>query len=243
MEGLEQFKNRVYPFAFNSIYLDEEGQFHTGGSLPDKVDGDGHMLPYTGNTVIFLLNQGQEEERRCLIRMQDALYGACPDMLAARLTEDTFHMTLHDLKSGPPGRVSEAETQAAAGKAQELLSAVTEEPWEIRMQAVCVFNMVNTSVVLGLEPCTEEDCRRLMGLYEAFEEICPLRYPMTPHITLAYYRPGVCSGEEMKRLEAVFRKLREEKPVFTFRQADLVYAEFDDMNHYRQEGFVYKRGQ
>ncbi len=235
MEGLEQFKNRVYPFAFNSIYLDEEGRFHTGGSLPDKVDRDGRMLPYMGNTMIFLLNQKQEEGRRCLIRMQDDLYAACSDILADRLTEDTFHMTLHDLKSGPPGRISEAEIQATAGKAKELLSAVTEELWEIRMQAVCLFNMVNTSVVLGLDPCTEEDCRRLMELYEAFEEICPLHYPMTPHITLAYYRPGVCSREEMERLEAVFRNLREEKPVFAFRQEDLVYAEFDDMNHYRQE--------
>ena len=64
---------------------------------------------------------------------------------------------------------------------------------------------------------------------------------MTPHITLAYYRPGVRRREEMERLEAVFRKLREEKPVFAFRQADLVYAEFDDMNHYRQKRFVLQK--
>lgn len=57
----------------------------------------------------------------------------------------------------------------------------------IKMKSKYIFNMVDTSLVLGLYPADEGEYRRLMDLYFLFDTIKKLSYPFTPHITLAYY--------------------------------------------------------
>ncbi|MGN0298812.1 MAG: hypothetical protein ACI4C1_06505 [Lachnospiraceae bacterium] len=234
-ETLKQFKNRVYGFEYNSIYLDEAGCFQTKDSLSNKIDAEGKMCPYIGNTMVFILNKNHEQIeylRKRITWMQDILYAMCHKMLGERLQNHTLHMTLHDLKNGLPDQISEIELKSVGKAANEILMDLKKVSWKINLQTTCVFNMVNTSVVLGLEPRTDEDCRLLMELYEKFEEIHPLGYPLTPHITLAYYKPGVYWGDDIRKLEYVFEALSEEKLTVTFCAEDLIYQEFCDMNHY-----------
>ena len=89
--------------------------------------------------------------------------------------------------------------------------------------------MVNTSVVLGLTPADEESWQRLDVMYMELEKVVPLGYGMTPHITMAYFRPGVYSFEQYLPLKSTL------KPVewnVEMKMDQLVYQEFTDMNHY-----------
>lgn len=95
-----------------------------------------------------------------------------------------------------------------------------------------MFNMVNASVVLGLEPCSDLDCYRLMDLYERLEEIFPVGYQMTPHITLAYYKPGIYQENDIKKLKEAFDCLLKETFIIEFTSENLTCQDFCDMNHY-----------
>lgn len=234
-ETLEQFRERIGGFEYHSLYPDQEGCFRTNPRLNDKVDPKGRLRAYVGNTVVFTLDGAGERGnavRNGLRRLQDRLYACCPDMFAERLGEETFHMTLHDLMSGPPGQIDESVLRAAGERAEKFVEAERRALWTVRLSATCAFNMVNTSVVLGLEPCDEDSCRRLMELYGRLEEIVPLGYPLTPHITLAYYRPGVYREADMKRLETAFELPEGENFAIEFTPEDLACQDFCDMNHY-----------
>lgn len=95
-----------------------------------------------------------------------------------------------------------------------------------------VFNMVNTSVVIGFEPAEEADCRRIMSMYEELQQAVRLDYPLTPHITAAYYKPGKYGHSEIERLAGVCDMLSGEQFVIQLRIENLVYQEFADMNQY-----------
>ena len=243
LETLEQFKNRVYGFEYHSLYLDSSGKFCTNSNLCHKIDADGTMKPYLGNTVVFVFQRNGSESGRVeseaflahLAWMQEILYFRCQDMLSARLREETFHMTLHDLVNGTADRVNRDAMDAAGQKVKVLLERIRKENWILRMRTTCVFNMVNTSVVLGLEPVGEEDCSLLMRLYEQMEKIVPLGYPVTPHITLAYYKPGTYGADSIKNLEDTFRTVSKETYTVALAAEDLVYQKFCDMNQYYEE--------
>ncbi len=154
-------------------------------------------------------------------------------MLADPLEKDSFHMTLHDLLNEGAGRAAEADMQRVRTMAVEILRRIRErekEPVEMRM--TWVFNMVNTSVVIGFEPAEETDCRRIMSMYEELQQVVRLDYPLTPHITAAYYKPGRYGRGEIERLSGVFDKLSREPFVIRLRIENLVYQEFTSMNQY-----------
>ena len=122
------------------------GDFTTNPTLRKKVDEEGNLLPFVGNTVVFLLDDDTKESLR---QLQEELYRAAPDMLAKPLQMSTFHMTLHDLANGTldqPGLVE------YMNYTQERVSQILPG-WKaaapLRMRTTWLFNMVNTSIVLG----------------------------------------------------------------------------------------------
>jgi hypothetical protein len=206
--------------------LPQWGDFTTNPNLRKKVDEEGNLLPFVGNTVVFLLDEDTKEQLR---NLQEELYRAAPDMLAKPLQMSTFHMTLHDLANGTPDQPGLLEymnyTQERAS--QILLGWKAAAP--LRMRTTWLFNMVNTSIVLGLAPADEDSYTRLDAMYQAFEQILPLGYALTPHITLAYFRPGNYTAEEAACLSHALHDVNME---ITLCPADLVLQNFVDMNHY-----------
>jgi hypothetical protein len=93
-----------------------------------------------------------------------------------------------------------------------------------------MFNMVNTSIVLGLEPADGDSYGQLDAMYQAMENIVHLGYALTPHITLAYFRPGTAEGSALERLRQV---LTPEPLHITLTMENLVYQTFSDMDHYQ----------
>ena len=216
--------NTLEDYIYHSVNPGEA--FVTNPNLTKKVDARGDLLPFLGNTVVFLLDDPVKD---ALARIQEELYRAAGDLLAGKLQSSTFHMTLHDLANGTPDRREltgwMAHTEYHARKVLESMPA--QAP--LRMKATCLFNMVNTSIVLGLAPVDEDSFRRLDGMYMALESVVPLGYALTPHITMAYYRPGRCSPEDAARLAGALGKVELE---VTLPMENLVLQNFTDMNHY-----------
>lgn len=227
METLEEFRFRTQSFNQNSLPL--EGM-ETNPGLIKKVNQEGNFLEYRGNTVVFVLPREIKEK---ISVFQEKLYSLCREILAEPLEADTFHLTLHDLASGPPSGSLEHRIRETRFGAAKKTAGLSREGETIRLRSTFLFNMVNTSMVLGFEPEEEESCQRLMRYYEAFQETVRLSYPLTPHVTVAYFRPGRISGEQIGRLqEAVdFVKAREQLKL-ELTGAMLEYQEFSDMNHY-----------
>lgn len=206
--------------------LPQWGSFETNPNLNKKVAPDGSLLPFVGNTVVFLLDDDTKERLR---QIQDTLYQAAPDMLAEKLQMPTFHMTLHDLANGVPTQEGLAEyMQRTQDHAAAIISAwKQQEP--LHMKATWLFNMVNTSIVLGLKPADEDSWRRLDAMYLALEEVVPLGYGLSPHITMAYFLPGIHSQEQVRRLADALRPVELD---VTLHMENLVLQDFSDMNHY-----------
>ena len=202
------------------------GDFTTNPNLRKKVDDAGNLQPFLGNTVVFLLDDDAKEKLR---QIQESLYQAAPDMLAKRLQMSTLHMTLHDLANGTPSQLElDDYMRYTQERVSQILPGWKDAP-PLRMKTTWLFNMVNTSIVLGLKPADEESWCRLDGLYTALEDVVHLGYALTPHITMAYFLPGTYSSEQVQRLSVALRNVDLE---ITLDMNNLVLQEFFDMNHY-----------
>lgn len=200
--------------------------FATSPGLRRKVGREGELLPFYGCTAVFRL---PEAAREALSGLQARLYAGAGRFFARPLEPGTFHMTLHDLVNGQeltPELCRRME--AARALVQPLIEAWRGGP-PLKMRATCLFNMVNTSVVLGLAPADGESWRRLDGMYEALEEHFRLGYALTPHVTLAYYANNICTGGMLQPLREALGpvELELELPM-----DGLEFQYFTDMNHY-----------
>lgn len=210
-----------------SCSLPVTGDFSTREGLRMKVDERGCFRPFFGNTVVFLM---EEKVRQQLTVLQDELYEKAGDVLAARLNEDTFHMTLHDLINGPEKDEKLLRQMAVAEREAKTLLHRWQDRGPLYMRATWLFNMVNTSIVLGLAPCDAQSTQRLSDMYGALENVVPLGYALTPHITMAYFRPGVYSQQQLEGLRAALQPVQLEMELSMDR---LVYQTFENMNDYR----------
>lgn len=106
--------------------------FQTNPNLESKVDPAGRILPFRGNTTVFLLDEATKEQ---LQAVQDSLYRAATEMLAEPLEPDTFHMTLHDLANGRPGRWGLEEHMKYTAENASALLAQWKQEKPLRMKA------------------------------------------------------------------------------------------------------------
>lgn len=216
------------------------GAFHTHEGLARKVGPDGSYIPFAGSTVVF------RPGKRCLrvVRlMQRVLHGGLEgmDILASPLPASTIHMTLHDLIS-PEMCVSDPEDgngygievanslNRAAAAVEEIRKTYAGR--KITMVSDRIVNMVSKSLVLMLKPRTEQDYELLLEWYHRFDGIQKLPYPLTPHITLAYFRPGMLDGESLGRAVDAAQISPGNAPVFEFDPLGLTAQYFRDMQTY-----------
>ena len=224
-EDLEAFRRRT-SFVWDS--LPKEGGFVTHSRLTEKVGPAGRLRPFYGDTVIFDLADG---DKAWLTGIQRALYEACGTLLAEPLDPAGFHITLHDLHSGTDaGAVAAAMARSEEG-VRSLLASLPGD-WAAAVGPTAVFSMVNTSVVLGFEPVDEASCAALMGLYEAFEQVVPVGYPLTPHVTLSYYRPTEGGEDTLRLLRKALADVQECLTPRTLTLSHPRYCTFTDMDHY-----------
>ncbi len=221
--------NYLYGYIENS--LPGEGNLETRPGLADKVDEQGKMRPFFGNTVVFDLD---DTTKAVIAQLQAALYQAAGNLLAEPLSPRTFHLTLHDLANGKPGPETENRMARTEPQARAILTRIRQENLPpIPMKATWSFNMVNTSIVLGAVPADRVGETRLEDMYDRFQRVAPLNYSLTPHITLAYFKPGRYTQAE---LEPLRRALGPVVLEFSLEMERLEVQNFTDMNHYMPIG-------
>lgn len=160
-------------------------------------------------------------------------------MLASPLPASTIHITLHDLIS-PEMCAANSEkeycceiTDSISGAAG-IIQSIREEyaGQKITMVSDRIVNMVSKSLVLTLRPQTEQEYGLLLELYRRFDAIQNLPYPLTPHITLAYFKPGILDGESLGAAVDFAQVNPENAPVFDFYPEGLTAQGFLDMKDY-----------
>ena len=228
LESLSAFLARTAGFTSDS--LPHGGVLETNAGLPLKVGLDGKMEPFMGNTVVFPL---PEETKREIGRMQEQLYRTCAPALAEPLEASSFHITLHDLLSGKPDRDLRDRIGRIRSAALACVREIAGTGETVRLHSTALFNMVNTSMVLGCAPADEDSCGRLMTYYEMLQKVVCLDYPLTPHVTLAYFRPGVIPAEFVGRLRGVVDEIGQREKIFVEIPVEKVeYQLFSAMNRY-----------
>ncbi len=226
METYQEFKDRINSFAKKEIYLGDDF-FSPNPSLSLKVRENGVYRDFYGDTVVFDLDCRTKEKLSETIQV---LSKSSPECFCQALIPETLHMTLHDLHSSPYiGKIAE-EIFFSGIKAAALLKGIKSQ--KIRMKTTYIFNMVNTSIVLGLFPTDEKEYRKLMDLYNCFDQIRPLPYPFTPHITLAYFNPNGFSKESAEVLKETVSLLNNSSLEIILDTERLYYQKFTDMNNY-----------
>ena len=226
MEEYESFIFRISEFETRELHADDLANRVHSGLIP-KVREDGSFRQFYGDTVVFALPDKALTE---ISSRLDSLIQRCPSVFAERFRTEMLHMTLHDLNAG-----SELEAIAPAvfrtGIQICRTFSETNLPSEkIEVKSTYLFNMVNTSLVMGLIPASRHDFETLFALYEKIDKIKPLEYPFTPHITLAYFIPKIISRHDLNTLKAAVEELNEEQLNFELSTDELYYQHFTDMN-------------
>lgn len=229
-ERYEEFLTRIFSFQKPDFSFGVE-RFYSSESVGKKVENSGGFRHFFGDTVVFDL---EDSAKRLLQEYYiSPLYQVAPDCLAEKLKESTLHMTLHDLNASD---VKEPWVMEKLFDTEIIISEIIKRAniknKTIKMITTCVFNMVNTSLVLGLRPKSEEDYYELMSLYFLIENFYPLPYRLTPHITLAYYSRFGFEDERLKVLQNLVNELNGENFEITLSTDRLYYQKFTSMNEY-----------
>jgi len=231
METYREFLNRIDSFEKKSWSF-APGDFKGNPSLEKKVHSNNTFRPFYGDTVVFDLDDTTKER---LTKWLDELYAIVPECFSERLATYTLHMTLHDLCNSEEFSEIAEEVEINRKKVQSLCKELLNFD-AIKMKSKYTFNMVNTSLVLGLYPADEPEYKKLMTLYETFNAVKNLPYPLTPHITLAYYNVHGFSDASARRLEELVCHLNcaelELEMEIVLKGEKLYYQHFDSMNHY-----------
>ena len=226
IESLQDFLNRINSFNQNSLPKDCDMQ--TNPNLFKKVDNNGKLLEYFGNTIIFCL---PEEVKEKIYLIEQKLYDICGDVLAEPLAKDSFHITLHDLLNGTPSENLQQEMLKIQSLAIKMLDNKTDI---IRMKSNFLFNMVNTSMVLGFEPVDNDSHKTLMRYYQDFQSVVNLDYPLTPHVTIAYFKLQIINKNQVKNLQSVIDWVKNQESIYCDLSGSMLkYQTFTNMNNYK----------
>lgn len=226
METYQEFLDRIGAFEKKEVSFGD-GYFRANPSLAQKVGPDNRFRPFFGDTVVFDLEEATKGE---IAAIAETLHREAGECFCEKLATDTFHMTLHDLSNAP---LLETVAPEIADHQQKVRSKAEKIGAQtIKMKTKAIFNMVNTSLVLGLYPANEEEYQKLMAMYMLFDDVKKLPYPFTPHITLAYYNPKGFAAASAKKLERTVRKLNESDLEICLTTRRLFYQVFSSMNEF-----------
>lgn len=227
MENYREFLDRIY--SFEKCETDYGNDFFTGNpSIAQKVGKDNKYKDFYGDTIVFDLDNDTKEK---VAKYVERLYQSAPACFCEKLDTGTFHMTLHDLSNSPVLQDMSAEVFENELRVIEKSSEILKQQ-KIQMKTSYVFNMVDISLVLGLYPASEEDYNKLMELYYLFDDVKKLGYPLTPHITLAYYNINGFDADSARKLEKVIRELNQNEFEIVLDMKNLYYQKFISMNQY-----------
>ena len=227
-ESYQDFIKRISVFEKRDLDLGKS-YFKGKPSLKNKIDENNRLKDFFGDTVVFDLDKETKEKINIIV---DEIYTNCPECFAEKLNSETLHMTLHDLSNSPKIEDIEEEMSRNRSMIKDIVNHIDVQ--KIKMRTNFIFNMVNTSLVLGLVPLDESEYEKLMRLYCLIDEsVKESQYPLTPHITLAYYSINGFDEKSRKALEDLIYRLNTVDIEITLNTKNLFYQRFYSMNDYR----------
>lgn len=227
-ESYQDFIKRISVFEKRDLDLGKS-YFKGKPSLKNKIDENNRLKDFFGDTVVFDLDKKNKEKISIII---DEIYTNCPECFAEKLKSETLHMTLHDLSNSPKIEDIEGEMSRNDSMIKDIINHIGVH--KIKMRANFIFNMVNTSLVLGLVPLDEGEYDKLLRLYCLIDEsVKEAQYPLTPHITLAYYSINGFDEKSRKALEDLVYRLNAVDIRITLDTKNLFYQRFYSMNDYK----------
>lgn len=226
METYKEFLDRINSFEKKEVSFGNT-YFNGNPSIAQKVDEKNVFRNFYGDTIVFNLDSAAKEK---LEKIVERLYEAAPECFCERLISSTYHMTLHDLSNAP--LLGDIAAEVFYNEILVLEKRKQIKVTKIKMKTKYIFNMVGTSLVIGLYPVDESEYEKLMSLYVLFDEVKKLNYPLTPHITLAYYNVHGFSAESAGKLEKMVRELNDFEMEIELDVVDLYYQKFRSMNDY-----------
>lgn len=228
METYHEFSDRINAFEKRELCLGDK-DFTVSQSVAHKVNDDNTFKSFYGDTVVFELS---DADKTLLTAYVDNLYQCAPQCFCERLVPNTFHVTLHDLSNSAVLRDVAEEVFCNELKIIKIKKELQKlKRTKIKFKSTYIFNMVNTSLVLGLSPATQSDYRAIMQLYSVIDGVKKLSYPFTPHITLAYYNINGFDAMSAKALEKAVNYINDKIDI-QFTVCDLYYQKFTSMNDY-----------
>ena len=228
METYREFLDRINSFEKKRPEFGV-APFTVNPSLAQKVDNANRFKRFYGDTVVFDLD---DEVKARLDDYVDLLYRSAPQCFCERLIPHTFHMTLHDLANCAIFSDVAEELSANQTKIAEKMAEFEKfKGTAIRLKGKFIFNMVNTSLVLGLYPIDEPNHRVLTQMYSVLDGVKKLSYPLTPHITLAYYNVNGFDACAASALQDTVERMNDSLD-FDITVRDLYYQTFISMNDY-----------
>ena len=208
-----------------------QGRMPTDPNLARMVDPAGRFLPTPGLAAVFRPGKFLSG---IISLMKDMVYEQLEEshMLADPLPASSLHMTVHEM-AAPGGDVRES-LETAQRITEEIRRVYAGR--RIVLHADRIVNMLSGSLALLLEPEGEEDWNILTDIYRRYDRVVPLPYPLTPHITLAYFRPGMLDGDRLG--EAVrYMQVEGEKLDFAFDMDSLTVQRYTDLTDFRDVPF------
>lgn len=228
METYKEFLDRINSFEKKEIHFGNK-DFRGNPSISLKVDKDNSFKNYYGDTVVFALD---DTIKNRLAEYTDILHRAVPQCFCTRLVPNTFHVTLHDLDNSPTLQDVAANVFNNELKIITMSREIRERKTSrIKLKSTYIFNMVDTSLVLGLRPADEHEYNKIMKLYSVIDSVKKLSYPFTPHITLAYYNVEGFDAKAASKLEDTVNRLNNDIALELYVD-NLFYQKFTSMNDY-----------
>lgn len=229
METHQEFLGRISSFETKKIDYGEK-YFKGNPSISQKVNKDNKFRSFYGDTIVFEIDSNIKEK---IAEYVDLLYQSASECFCEKLAPNTFHVTLHDLSNSPTLReVAEEMVENELKVIEQMRELQKYRNTKIKMKSKYIFNMVDTSLVLGLYPADEKEYLRLMELYFIFDKVKKLNYPLTPHITLAYYNIYGFDKQAAGILEDTVNQLNNNEIEIELDVNNLYYQKFKNMNEY-----------
>ncbi len=229
MESRKTFEERIDDFTKRDFFL-EKKFFVPRWSVKDKVGPTNHFLDYSGDTIVFDLEQKYKDK---IYEMVSRLHEQVPECFCDKLDKSTIHLTLHDLSSVGRSINITQDVQDNEKKIKQILNTVKIFPNEIRMKAHFIANILNISLVLVFFPADDEEYLKLLTIYHLFDGVQTLDYEYTPHVTLGYYNINGFDVSSVEKLEKLVNKINKDEFEMFIDTEDLFYQHFTSMNDYK----------
>jgi hypothetical protein len=214
----------------------DDVQWSVPGSLKIKVNDEGVLLPFYGDTTVIPL---EPEDIEPANEFQSRLRKNFSGMFAEALLPEHFHITLHDLSNGAEEDPIAGQMEINRKKCSQIFENVEEylqkhpEHSKVKLNSTYIYNSCNISIVLGFAPATDHDYRTIMNLYNYFDDVVYLNYWLRMHLTLSYFKPYQFSADEIHALAGELDLLNKNKITITLDMHKLAYQRFYSMNDYR----------